>query len=615
MPVINPTKKHKYLPVGASLVRIEKFVKILTATDESETTESQDPDDLAIQSEDDDAESSSVLETSLSEESDTSEEHEEVPPLFSFNRDVHGPKMARWLAEQGARKPLPEEKGGKSKKAKAQQQVRNLRKVRKQKVVRRTEYETTTDDEDTYYQEKEKPKRAPYQSRKSDEVEKGVKELKAKILAKAKSRKATPEIEGVDLTEAMLSKQEKHYLHLLMDEYKGIFAKDSNDLGVYTDVKHEVDTGEAAPVKQKAYRAPFKVRENQKKQIREMLESGVIKPSSSPWASPVVMVHKKDGSLRFCIDFRLVNRLTKKDAFPLPRTDEQLQQLSGATMYTTMDLQAGYWQIGMAPEDQEKTAFVTEDGLYEWTKMPFGLTNAPATFQRAMQTILQGLTADCCMCFIDDIIVFSTDFWHHLYDLTCVWDRLRENGMKLKGKKCEFARAEVHFLGHIVSKDGIRTDPVKVMKVQNCPEPKNVREVRSFLGLTNYYRKFVLNYSVLASPMYEATKERIKGTKFSSVWNNECREAFDALKKAMVTAPILAYPNFQKPFTLFTDASDYGVGNVLEQEDENGKMRVIAYGGQKFTAAQTHYSMPEKECLAIIRAFKEYRTYFVGNFV
>ena len=218
------------------------------------------------------------------------------------------------------------------------------------------------------------------------------------------------------------------------------------------------------------------------------------------------------------------------------------------------------------------------------------------------------------MCFIDDIIVHSADFWEHLYDLTCVWDRLRAAGLKVKGKKCDFVRKEVHFLGHVVSEKGISTDPKKVEKVRQCLEPTKVKEVRSFLGLTNYYRRFIAHYAEIAAPMYEATKERPRFAKWDTVWTPACTEAFHKLIKALTEAPVLKYPEFDKPFHLFCDASDYGVGNTLEQEDDEGQRRVVSYGGQKFSVAQIHYSQPEKECLAIFRAFKEYRTFLLGNF-
>ena len=280
-----------------------------------------------------------------------------------------------------------------------------------------------------------------------------------------------------------------------------------------------------------------------------------------------------------------------------------------------MDLQSGFWQIAMDERDKDKTAFVSEHGLYRFEKMPFGLTNAPATFQRAMQNVLRGLTYDCCLVFIDDVIVFSKEFWTHMYDLICVFERLSANNLKVKGKKCDFVRSQVPFLGHIVSKEGISTDPKKIEKVQNMNPPRCVKDVRSFLGLVGYYRKFIFNFSNIAAPMMNALKQQLKGTKFKDIWTSECQESFEKLKMVMTTTPVLAYPNFEEPFHLFTDASEYGVGNVLQQKDQDGEFRVISYGGQKLQPAQIHYSTPEKECYAIVRAFKEYRTYFLGNFV
>ena len=232
-----------------------------------------------------------------------------------------------------------------------------------------------------------------------------------------------------------------------------------------------------------------------------------------------------------------------------------------------------------------------------------------------MQTVLRGLTYECCLVFIDDVIIFSKEFWQHMFDLTCVFERLSANNLKVKGKKCNFVMEKVPFLGHVVSREGISTDPAKIEKVQNMACPKCVKDIRSFLGLVGYYRKFIFNFSKIAAPLMDALKQQLKGTKFCNIWTEECNAAFLTLKKALMTTPILAYPNFDETFHLFTDASEYGVGNVLQQKDQDGDFRVIAYGGQKLQPAQVHYSTVEKECYAIMRAFKEYRTYFIGHFV
>ena len=236
---------------------------------------------------------------------------------------------------------------------------------------------------------------------------------------------------------------------------------------------------------------PFALRTEVDQMVSDMLQQGVIEPSSSLWASPVVLVRKKDGGMRFCVDYHKLNHATKLDEFPLPRIDDTLDLLAGARYFTTLDLAAGYWQVAMDPSSQEKTAFATYSGLYEFRKMPFGLVNAPATFQRLMEVVLSGLARSGCHVYLDDVLVFGRTLQEHNENLTKVLARIRQAGLRLKPKKCSFAQQSVEYLGHVVSAEGIQTDPKKLMAVRQYLVPTNVQSLRSFLGLVSYYRRFV----------------------------------------------------------------------------------------------------------------------------
>ena len=233
-----------------------------------------------------------------------------------------------------------------------------------------------------------------------------------------------------------------------------------------------------------------------------MQNKGVVRPSCSPWASPMVLIRKKDGKWRFCVDYRKLNSVTERgDAFPLPRVDATLDSLAGSKLFTTLDLASGYWQVEVLEEDKSKTAFPTPYGLFEFNVMPFGLTNAPATFQRLMQCVLAGLSPEQCLTYIDDVIVFSASFEQHLTRLRAVLDRIAKAGLRLKTAKCQFVQRQVKYLGHVVSEQGIEPDPQKTQAVKNFPTPTNATMVKQILGLSNYYRRFIQNYAIVAEPL------------------------------------------------------------------------------------------------------------------
>ena len=378
----------------------------------------------------------------------------------------------------------------------------------------------------------------------------------------------------VDLARADLSTPQRHDLNRLIWEFRDLFVSEGGCTGRTSVIKHTIRT-EGSPIRQPLRRIPFVLQDTVKAEIKKMLQQGVIRKSCSPWSSPVVMIKKKDGAWRFCIDFRKVNSVTHKDAYPLPRIDETLESLSGSQYFTTLDLASGYWQVEVSESDKEKTAFSTQDGHYEFNVMPFGLTNAPATFQRLMECVLAGLTFEQCLIYIDGIIVFSATFPQHLERLRTVFEHLARAGLKLKPKKCHFARSEIRYLGHIVSRDGVKADPEKLRAITSYPTPRDVKELRQFLGLTNYYRRFIEGYSVIAEPLHKLTRKSAAGYK----WTGECGRAFEVLQQRLVSPPILAYPQFEHKFTLATDASDSALGGVLSQVID-GQEHVISYWSQ-----------------------------------
>ena len=315
----------------------------------------------------------------------------------------------------------------------------------------------------------------------------------------------------------------------------------------------------------------------------------------------MVLVWKKDGSLRFCIDLRKLNARTVKDAYSLPRIEDALDSLNGACIFTSLDLKSGYWQVELDEDSIPLTAFTVGPlGFYECVRMPLGLTNAPATFQRLMESCLGELHLEWCIIYLDDIIIFSKSPDDHITRLEGVFERLAKAGLKLKPSKCEFFKSSLKYLGHIVSKDGIATDPQKIEAIRKWPTPKTVTDVRSFTGFTNYYRKYIKGYAKIARPLHELTSgENSKKKNHRVEWTNRCKESFDTLKEMCSGCPVLAYADYTKPFILHTDASTTGLGAVLYQKQEDGKERVIAYASRTLNKSERNYDAHKLEFLAL----------------
>jgi hypothetical protein len=330
-----------------------------------------------------------------------------------------------------------------------------------------------------------------------------------------------------------------------------------------------------------------------------MLKTGVIQHNTSPFASPVLLVKKKDGSWRFCVDYRHLNAITVKNKHPLPIVAELLDELAGAKWFTKLDFRSGYHQIRVAEEDVMKTAFKTHSGLYEFRVMPFGLTNAPASFQSIMNKILDKLLRKCVLVFMDDILIYSPSLEEHTIHLQQVFEILQERQFFVKFSKCEFAKQSLEYLGHVITVEGVATEPSKITVVVSWPVPVNVKQPRGFLGLTGYYRRFIKHYGMLSAPLTHLLR---KGVPF--VWTTSTHQAFDILKQALVQAPVLIVPDFTKQFTVETDASDTWFGVVLMQDGHP-----ISYLSKPIFGRNKALSTYEKECMAVLLAVEKWRSY------
>ena len=409
-----------------------------------------------------------------------------------------------------------------------------------------------------------------------------------------------------------------------MKKHEDIFVKGKNDLGRTNVVKHKIETGDAKPIKQRPYRAVGERKRIIKEEVEKMLKRGVIQKSTSPWASPVVLVPKKNGEIRFCIDYRKLNAITIRDEYPLPRIDDMLDTFTGSKWFSSMDLASGYWQIEMDEKDAQKTAFITSEGLYEWKVMPFGLTNAPPTFQRMMHEVLGDLIYTKAPVYIDDVNTHSKTFEEHIQDLDEVFSRIRKAGLKLRADKCKFCCEEIEFLGYVVGRDGVKTDKKKIEKVKNYPKPITITELKGFLGLASYYRRFIKDFSKIAKPLNDLMKnikyqegqkkkEQNKRISIKEKWTEKHEESFKMLKEKLCTTPVLMYPDFEREFLLYTDASGYALGAVLSQKDDDRKEHVIYYASKSLTQAEQNYSTTELECYAVVWAVDKFHPYLEGK--
>ncbi|WVZ80824.1 hypothetical protein U9M48_028271 [Paspalum notatum var. saurae] len=391
----------------------------------------------------------------------------------------------------------------------------------------------------------------------------------------------------------------------VVSDFPDVFSKEISGLPPDRDVEFAIElVPGTAPISRRPYRmAPDELKEL-KVQLQEQLDKGFIRPSSSPWGCPALFVEKKDqGGKRLCVDYRPLNAVTIKNKYPLPHIDILFDQLAGAKVFSKIDLRSGYYQIKIREEDIPKTAFSTRYGLYEYLVMFFGLTNAPAFFMYMMNSVFMNELDKFVVVFIDDILIYSKSEEEHKEHLRIVLTRLREHKLYAKFSKCAFWLKEVSFLGHILSEKGVAVDPSKVKVVLNWKQPETVTEIRSFLGLAGYYRRFIKDFFKTTKPMTSLTKKNVK-----YVWSSNCEEAFQTLKKLLTSAPVLAQPDVTKPFDVYCDASSSGLGCVLMQEG-----RAIAYASRQLRKHEANYPTNDLELAAVVHALKIWRHYLLGN--
>jgi hypothetical protein len=342
-----------------------------------------------------------------------------------------------------------------------------------------------------------------------------------------------------------------------------------------------------------------------KVQLNELLDNGYIRPIFLPWGYPTLFVKKKDQSLRLYVDYQPLNAITVKKKYLLPRIDILFDQLSSVRVFSKVDLRSGYYQIKIRPEDVTKTAFSTRYGLYEYLVMLFGLTNAPAHFMYLMNSVFMPELDEFVIVFIDDILIYSRSEEEHVRHLRVILKRLRDHQLYAKFSKCTFWLKGVHFLRHIISVEGIAVNPSKVQEVLDWKSPRSVTQIHSFLKLAEYYRWFIPNFSKIAKPMTKLLEKKVKFK-----WSLQFEEAFLTLKKLLTTAPVLAQPNIEKPFDVYYDASDLGIGRVLMQDG-----RAISYASRQLQCHEEHYPTHDLELLAIVHTLKVWRHYLLGNLV
>jgi transposase InsO family protein len=431
-------------------------------------------------------------------------------------------------------------------------------------------------------------------------------------------------LDQIELSSPILTSEQTLTVHQLISEYSDVFSMNDMDIGFTGLVKHKIVLNNEEPFKQRHRRIPPSMYSEVRNHLKQLLDSSVIKKSQSPWASNIVLVRKKDKSLRLCVDYRQLNERTIKDAYALPRIEELLDNLGGNTFYSVLDMKSGYYQVGLEEEHKAYTAFTVGPlGLFEYNRLPFGLSNAPATYQRLMEECLEGIhdgDEQFCQIYLDDVIVASTSFDQHLEHLKRVFNRFRQAQMKLSPKKCNLFQDKVCYVGHTVSAKGIEANQDKVDKIRNWPTPLNVNELRTYLGFTGYYRRFVKDYAKIARPLNDLltgpNSKKKKGRKLKPIpwqWTDVQQLAFEKLKNCLTTPPVLGYPDFGKPFILHTDASCQGLGAVLYQEND-GKERVISYASRGLSKAERNYPAHKLEFLALKWAITtKFHDYLYGN--
>ena len=435
-------------------------------------------------------------------------------------------------------------------------------------------------------------------------------------------------IGGVDIKEIKsgpLNKIEHDRLISLLYKYDNCFAQNTLQLGCTDLLQMKIKLNSEQPVYRHPYRLSHSEQEIVKSKVSELLNAGIVQESESSFASPVILVKKKNGDYRLCIDYRALNAITIKDRYPLPNIDDQVSKLAGKKLFTSLDLAQGYHQVKIQPEDRHKTAFITPQGHYEYNRVPFGLANAPSVFMRLMNKIVESIHRDVAMlktdksnnmtenevlAFLDDLLVPSTDVKSGLNILEIVLKKLQSENLKLNMSKCSFLQNRITYLGYEISSDGIQPSELKLKAVSEFPIPKNVHDIRQFIGLCSYFRKFIKNFALLAQPLTNLTKK-----KFEWVWGSEQLNSFEKLKKCLCTKPILALYDAALPTEIHTDACKLGIGGILMQKQNDGTLRPVMYFSRVTSKEETMYHSYELETLAVVESLRRFRVYIVGKHV
>lgn len=401
--------------------------------------------------------------------------------------------------------------------------------------------------------------------------------------------------------------EEREMLTSLIEEYSDCFALTIKEIGCTTKAKLEIELDKNEVVTYRPYRLSYSERQVVQKKINELKEAGIVEDSFSPFASPILLVRKKNGEERLCVDYRALNKNMKKDKFPLPLIDDQLERLQGKKYFSLLDLKSGYYQVPLSEEAKPKTAFVTPDGHYQFTRMPFGVANGPAVFQRLVNSILGPLKYTIVLAYLDDLLVLSTTIGEGIENLRMVFEILRQANLTLNPKKCYFFMEEIEYLGYEVSGTGIKPNRCKIDCIHEFPRPENVHQVRQFIGLTSYFRRFIGQYAIKAQPLTSLLKQETTWE-----WTSREQQAFDELKHCLTRKPVLAIFRNDLPTEVHTDASQIGLGGVLLQTQEDGKLHPIAYASRQTTREEAKYHSTELETLAIIWTVERFRHYLIG---
>ena len=418
-----------------------------------------------------------------------------------------------------------------------------------------------------------------------------------------------------NIDEKVGSIEEKTSITKIIKEFKDVFSKDKNDIGHCSILKHEIDLMDNRPIAQPTRRAPLHLENKVDEMIIELEKHGIIRESSSPWSSPIVVCQKKSGDIRLCVDYRRLNSVTKRPIYPIPDSQQLFDSLAGAKYFSALDLSSGYYNLEINENDKQKTAFGTRRGQYEFNRLPFGLCGAPATFQRLMHLILREENFEKCVIYLDDILIYGRTINEHNERLRLVLNKIRQSGVKLSPTKCAFLRNSIKYLGHIISERGVETDPDKITAVTNWATPNSNEELQSFLGFCNYYRRFIHEYAKIVRPLEDLLRLANTNTRKKTIelkWEEVHTTAFNELKKVLSTTPILVFPTRDDTFILDTDASHYAMGAVLSQRQDNEE-RVISYGSKKFSKAEQMYCVTRKELLSVYYFVTKYKHYLLGK--